>query len=202
MVGAQIVTSRAVLGEGALEAEVVAVSGVVEDHGGTAEASYVQQRPRPLQQDGRRVVGRRCRRVRAMSGEEVREQLALGRHGLGVDPGHGRAGQVRHVRQRHEPPGQDRGEYLRRLELDAEVVALHEEIAEQRPAALRVLADPQPAQAVDKQAPGHEAEHGTAEPGADHRVGTVVALPGEHERETRQETISWHVQVVVDGELV
>lgn len=82
------------------------------------------------------------------------------------------------------------------------MIALLEEIAEQRAAALKILTDPQPAQAVDKQAPSHEAEHGTAEPGTDHRVGTVVALPGEHERETRQETISWHVQVVVDGEFV
>ncbi len=82
VIGAQIVTSRAVLGEVAVKAKVVAVPGMVEDHDGTAEASYVQQRSRPLQQDGRGVVGRRCRRVRAMSGEEVREQLALGRHGL------------------------------------------------------------------------------------------------------------------------
>jgi hypothetical protein len=50
VVGAEIVTNRAVLGEGALEAEVVAMSGVVEDHRGTAETSSVQQCPCPLQQ--------------------------------------------------------------------------------------------------------------------------------------------------------
>ena len=203
VVGAQIVANRAVLGERALEAEVVAMTGVVEDHHRTTETSHVKQRPCPQQQGGRRAVGRRRRQTHALPGEEIREQLAFRRHGLGINPGHGRADQVRDVRQRHEPPGQDLGEKLRRLKLDAQVVAFLEQITEQRPAALRILADPQPAQAVDEQAPGHEAEHGTAEAGADHRIGAVVALPGEHERESRQEAISCpDGQVVVDGKLV
>jgi hypothetical protein len=53
------------------------MSGVVEDHRGTTEASYIQQRPCPLQHDGGHVVTRRRRRIRALPGKEVREQLAL-----------------------------------------------------------------------------------------------------------------------------
>lgn len=56
VVGPQVMASCAIVGETALQAQMVAVPSMGKDHHGTAHARHVQQRPRPPQQRGVRAT--------------------------------------------------------------------------------------------------------------------------------------------------
>jgi len=202
VVGPQVVARCAILGEAALQAQIVSVPSMGKDHHGTTQARHVQQRPRLSQQRGVLATRLRRRGVGAGSGEEVVEQLVLAGHRRYVEPRQRLAGQVRDVGQRHEPAGQDQAAGASLLKQDADAVALLEQVAQQGVATRGLLADPQPPQPVNKQASGDGTQHRAAESGSDHRLGAVVALTGEHERQSRQEAITGHVEVIVDGECV
>lgn len=194
VVRAEVVPGRAVEGEAALEAEVIAVSRVGEDSDGAAEASEVEDLADAVASRG---GGGRC------VSEVVVEKMGLVGDGRGVEPGHGLAREVGDVRERHKPAGQIAATRAGCAQDPVDAAALLEEVAEEGGASgARIVADPKPAQAVDEHAAGDSTQNCATEACADHGLRTVVSLAGGHEREPGKEPVAGECLVEVDGKLV
>lgn len=131
MVRAEVVAGRAILREAALQAQIVAVTSMGEDHHRAAQPRHVQQRASPVQQPRVTKPGPWRGRSRDGPGKELIEQFVFARHCWGIEPRHGFAGQVRDIRQRHEPADENGATAVRVVHHGADAVAFLQQITEQ-----------------------------------------------------------------------